>query len=77
MKDIKKIKKISKEFFIEFGSAIKAVGNNLSVGIGKDEDYDDYIIVANLSNGKLKSILPSSYKGIKVSVKIVGVIEAL
>lgn len=60
----------------DFGPALKTVGNNLSVGIGKNA-AGEFAIAARLTNDNLKSILPSTYQGVEVQVEVVGPIYPL
>lgn len=70
MKTLEEIKQAKQCFKDEFCAAFKAVGNNLSTGISKDNG--NFVIIANLTNSKLKNILPDTYKDFKVIVKIIG-----
>lgn len=70
MKTLEEARQAKQDFRNEFGAAFKAVGNNLSAGIGKDNEK--FIIVANLTNSKLKSILPDTYKDFKVVGEILA-----
>lgn len=77
MKTIEEVRKAKIDFRNAFGPAFIAVGNNLATGIGKDEVTGEYTIAVILTNDVLKSILPKTYQGIKVDVKVIGVVRAL
>lgn len=77
MKTYDEVKSIVKKFAKEYAPAIAAAGNNLASGIGNDEKTGEPIIVAYLTNKKLKTTLPDSYEGVKVKVSVIGVVRAL
>ncbi len=77
MKKMEEVKQIKKKFLDEFADSFKTVGNNLAAGIGWDDLTGEYIIIALLTNKKLKNTLPEIYKDVKVKVRVTGVIKPL
>lgn len=77
MKSFDEVKAIVKQFAKEYRAAFTAVGNNLASGISKDEKTGEPIIVAYLTNRKLKNTLPEYYQDMKVKVEVIGVVRAL
>ena len=71
------IKQIKQMFITAYGAALEMVGNQMAVGIGKDEATGDFTIEARVTNNKLLSVLPDTYQDVKVNVEVVGKISAL
>jgi hypothetical protein len=74
---MKSIEKLADDFGKEYGSKIKAADNHLSYGYGKDSKTGAWTIEARLTNDNGKEILPVNYHGLKVNIRVTGVIKAL
>lgn len=77
MKTIEEVRKAKLDFKNTFYPIFISGGNNLAVGIGKDNQTGEYTIAVRLTNDNLKDTLPQTYKGIKVEVEVIGVVRAL
>lgn len=73
MKD--KVRSAKTKFKELYGPVIESADNHLMTGIGLDERGND-TIVANLTNGNCKGILPKIFDGFKVEISIIGDIVA-
>lgn len=69
-------KQIQDEFISEFRDAFLNANNNMSVGLGKNS-VGETTLEVRLTNGKLKSVLPSNYHGLEVNVVVIGKVSAL
>ncbi len=67
---MKNIKDIKNQFLDEYSEAFSRVNNHITVGISKENG--DLILMVTLMNEKLKEILPTSYQGLKLNVKIIS-----
>lgn len=75
-KSFEDVKKLAKEIHDKYQPAFEAVGNNIAYGYGKDTKTGESIIELRLTSDKLKSTLPTEYKGVKVNIRVTGVIKA-
>jgi hypothetical protein len=76
MKTMDEVRAIKKRFFAEYGDALAAEGNQLSVGIGKDAETGEYTVEVRLTNETLKTALPETYHDVRVRVSVIGRIVA-
>lgn len=72
-----KIEKLARRFQKEYGPAFEKVGNPMAVGYGLDSKTGEDTIEVRLWYDKLKNTLPANYEGIKVNIRVTGVIKAL
>lgn len=68
---------LAQEIHDKYQPAFEAVGNNIAHGYGKDPKTGESTIELRLTSDKLKNTLPAEYKGVKVNIRVTGVIKAL
>jgi hypothetical protein len=74
--DLKEIRLLKEEFKTQYYRVMEDAGNHLATGLSKNKKGEQ-IIVAMLTNDKCLDLIPKTFNGVEVDIRIMGLVKPL